>query len=481
MDTRTEHYLQSTSEILRNFLLTSQLNRKQADNLQVAARLVDCLLIEASIAKDAADSYVSSVRNLLPDLEQAVVDVSDIISSLKDYGGDFTAFLADVAGLQRALSGMDDQAAVRLARSLQKYDADYADAVYSRGIALANNERAENRSGAVNVRHFDEAALLEFIRAQLPGNSKAKIESSGFVSGGHSKFTLAIELTGTNTIPPEIILRGDASDQFSGADVAYEHRLQKALYEHSICVPRPLALEESGSVFGSPFMLSERASGSTIGHMFDMPEPDEKVLIDIARHLAAIHEISIEDLGDWVSNANNKTSDKVLEWLELGYRDLSATGLHSATFEAAFSWLRENAILNDAAPRTLVHGDFGLNNLLIEGSDVQAILDWEFAHVGNPAYDLGYFYYMARALGSWDQFLESYASSGGALPDEEQLNYSILLASTRLGVQCAQAHSAFDAGLAGIGAARVISNQYVNESILRMSETLDRIFERVGR
>ena len=485
MNSKIEHYLQSTAELLRNLARASQIEGKQADDLQVAIRLVDCLLIETSTGRDAADRYIDAVQNLLPAIERALTNrgnaesVDTIIRlGVDKVSVDFNSFLADVARTQRALSELDDSAATQLTRSLQKYDADYADAIFSEGLARATKAEADNRSGAVNIKKYDEASLLEYIKQQMPGNSSATIESSDFIPGGHSKFTLGIGLTGVSTIPSEIILRADASDQFSGGNVAYEYHLQNVLYERGVGVPKPLALEETGAVFGSPFMLSERASGETIGHMFNMPGADEKVLVDIAGQLAAIHKIPVEEFGDSVDNANNKISHKVLEWLELGHRDLEATGFHSATFEAAFSWLKKNADLNDTAVRVLVHGDFGLNNLLIENSEVQAVLDWEFAHIGNPAYDLGYFYFMAQALGSWDLFLESYVKAGAALPAEEQLNYNILFAATRLGVQCVQAQSAFDAGLAGIGAARVISNQYVNESILRMSGTMERIAER---
>jgi len=35
----------------------------------------------------------------------------------------------------------------------------------------------------------------------------------------------------------------------------------------------------------------------------------------------------------------------------------------------------------------IVHGDFGPQNVLIDGGEVSALLDWEFAHVGEPVED----------------------------------------------------------------------------------------------
>ena len=42
-------------------------------------------------------------------------------------------------------------------------------------------------------------------------------------------------------------------------------------------------------------------------------------------------------------------------------------------------------------PLTLTHGDFRLGNVLCDGEDVAAVVDWEIWSVGDPRIDLGYF------------------------------------------------------------------------------------------
>ena len=490
MDPRTRHYLISATEILRSLASSSQfqrqLRRKQLDDLHTASRLLDLLLIEASTAPTAAGDYWRSVHSLLPKIEDAIEETADTeeirlsVARLKEFNcesclASLDEFLQVGAELQKGLCHLDDPAIHQHALALLKSDSDYAEKLFSAGLAAAGPADSDGGGSPVNVREYDERALLKFVADQFPGNRGARIEKSGFIAGGHSKFSMAIELSGVSNIPNRMILRGDAEGMFSGADVASEYRLHRELFALGINVPEPLAVEETGKVFGSPFMLSEWVDGSIIGHMFMLPAPDEKVLVDVARNLAAIHAIPPDTFGDWLDNANASASHKFLTWLELGYRDLGQSDLHSATFETAFAWLRRNATRNDLAPRTLVHGDYGLNNMLVRNREVKAVVDWEFAHLGNPAYDLAYFYFMAQALGSWELFLESYAGMGVPLPEEDQLNYCMLLAATRLGVQCAQAHSAFNAGLSTSATARVVSNQYVNESILRISSVLDRV------
>ena len=70
-------------------------------------------------------------------------------------------------------------------------------------------------------------------------------------------------------------------------------------------------------------------------------------------------------------------------------------------FELAFRWLR--ARLPPAARRALVHGDYRIGNVIFGPEGVRAILDWELAHVGDPAEDLGWLCVRAWRFGSDDK------------------------------------------------------------------------------
>lgn len=49
--------------------------------------------------------------------------------------------------------------------------------------------------------------------------------------------------------------------------------------------------------------------------------------------------------------------------------------------------------------RSLVHGDFGANNVLWDGHEISGVLDWENAMIGDPLYDRANIYF-------WDPWLE---------------------------------------------------------------------------
>jgi len=54
----------------------------------------------------------------------------------------------------------------------------------------------------------------------------------------------------------------------------------------------------------------------------------------------------------------------------------------------AFIWLKAHL---PVAPRvSLLHGEYRPGNFLYEGSQIRAVVDWEYAHLGDPVEDLGW-------------------------------------------------------------------------------------------
>ncbi|THV40490.1 phosphotransferase family protein [Glycomyces buryatensis] len=76
---------------------------------------------------------------------------------------------------------------------------------------------------------------------------------------------------------------------------------------------------------------------------------------------------------------------------------------------------------SDVDGQVLVHGDFGPNNLLLDPvtCEVTAVVDWEFAHVGDPVEDLAWCEWIVRThhpdrIDTVDGFFAAYA---GPVPD----------------------------------------------------------------
>ena len=99
-----------------------------------------------------------------------------------------------------------------------------------------------------------------------------------------------------------------------------------------------------------------------------------------------------------------------------------------ATFEWAFRWLTSHE--PPPSPPVLIHGDYQLGNLLVDGTDLTGVLDWEWVRIGEANEDLAWFCLRAwrfgapaslgaGGLGSIESFLAVYREASGATADAE--------------------------------------------------------------
>ena len=74
-------------------------------------------------------------------------------------------------------------------------------------------------------------------------------------------------------------------------------------------------------------------------------------------------------------------------WQRL-YAELDSVDEPHPAIELGIAWCRERLPLE--RPRVVTHGDFRIGNLMVDGAGIAAVLDWEFAHIGDPAEDLAW-------------------------------------------------------------------------------------------
>lgn len=448
--------------------------------------LASHLLVEMTTAADIKKATMREYASLARDIEEALTArhvSAQKAQELKQIAADedadrFEACLALAREVQLVLRDLGGAEADALQLRLAQLEGAHGNRVLDALAQHVASDSTENpAAGAGQTKTFDREKLAAFIARSFPEETGVQIAECKFISGGSSKYTMGISLTGVTSLPKEIILRGDSTSSagYGGASAIDEFRLFKVLDEHGICIPTPLAAEPSGDVFGSPFMLVERRPGAMLGHFFNLPKPNKALGLDLAKQLAGIHRISPAAIGDWIKGAKVSTSEQVAATIEESFASWEALQRPSPLFETAFKWLRDNVAVMDRS-RGLVHGDYSLHNILVEGSRVSAILDWEFAHIGNPAYDLGYFYDQAASLTTWQEFLDAYQAAGGSLPSAEELDYSMLFATTRLGVMTCQAEAAYRAGIAGgLFMALTFGRYCHNITLKRMDKILRRV------
>ncbi len=280
-------------------------------------------------------------------------------------------------------------------------------------------------------------SLPAVLGPMLGGN--VAIDNLRALTGGASRTTWAFDAV-TGEARRSLILRiGPPDDVHAGMEL--EARAQAAAAATGAPVPHVLVADDSPAALGNPFLICDEIKGETIVRRIQRTLDKDggaagraRLLGQCAQALAAIHRAD--------SNLPGLIHvDQLEEWRER----LDAMNDTTATFEWAFRWLAANRPA--PSPTVLVHGDYRMGNLIVDGSTLAAVLDWELVQIGEVYEDLAWFCIRAwrfgapasRAaggLGSVEDFLAAYQQAGGATVDREAFHWWLVLATLRWGVIC---------------------------------------------
>jgi aminoglycoside phosphotransferase (APT) family kinase protein len=283
------------------------------------------------------------------------------------------------------------------------------------------------------------ARLAAYLSAQL----RVDVRVSGLarLPGGASRETWAFDAeVGGRSLP--LVLRRDPPGRPGARDCAHELLLLRAAAAAGVPVPAPRWGESSPDVLDAPFLVMERVEGETIPRRI-LREPAlagarERLVGQCGAALARIHRADRDGLG-FLGEPQTPAQ------LVASQRDtLDALGEPHPVFELALRWLAERSPA--ARPPALVHGDFRVGNVIVGAEGLRAVLDWELAHAGDPAEDLGWFCVRAwrfgrdgmpaGGLGSREDLLAAYRAAGGADVGAEDLRFWEVYGTLRWGVMC---------------------------------------------
>jgi aminoglycoside phosphotransferase (APT) family kinase protein len=207
------------------------------------------------------------------------------------------------------------------------------------------------------------------------------------LAGGHSGLTHVVDLRTTSGRVSAVVRATPPGRRPVGRhDVLRQARIMGALGRNSD-VPVPAVLfTDAGD---PPFFGCELVPGVAIDPILGDPQPGETPELIAASWTAAIellarlHTTPLEQVG--VADEPREPGDEVEIW---------ARTMRAAKLEDDRLATRLEAALRATTPsRTttgLVHGDFRLGNILMDGAEPRAIIDWEIWSVGDPAVDLGW-------------------------------------------------------------------------------------------
>jgi aminoglycoside phosphotransferase (APT) family kinase protein len=232
--------------------------------------------------------------------------------------------------------------------------------------------------------------------------------------------------------------------------IAGEFKLIELAGAAGVPAPHPVAVEPDGGRFGSAGMLMSFVEGTSVGpRILRKPEFETaraRLTEQLGSALARIHAIDAAALeGVLPGGTGDPARAQIDEW----ERRLDEIGNPLPAVELGLRWLRENAP-EPAEPR-LVHGDFRLGNFIVDERGLAAVIDWELAHLGDPAEDIGWLSIRSWRFGNDDrpvagvgnlkEFLGAYEAAGGRPPDRERIRYWEAFGNVKWAVICArQAH-----------------------------------------
>jgi aminoglycoside phosphotransferase (APT) family kinase protein len=287
---------------------------------------------------------------------------------------------------------------------------------------------------------LDLARLSGYLRSRVP-DLAAEPLSAELIAGGRSNLTYRVCAGGT-----EFVLRRPPLGHVlaTAHDMAREHRVISALAGTPVPVPEAIALCEDPEPLGAPFYLMSHLPGTVYrdpAQTGPLGADGRRALADaMVDTLAALHRVDPDAVGlaDF-GHPEGYLARQVRRWA--GQLDRSRSrelpGIDELRDRLAGS-------VPESGPPAIVHGDYRLDNLIIDSDhEVAAVLDWEMATLGDPLTDLG------LLLVYWDLAGIGLGATHGFPPGSEllarygatqDLGWYVGLGSYKLAVICEGIH-----------------------------------------
>ncbi|MEZ5573945.1 MAG: phosphotransferase family protein [Halioglobus sp.] len=248
--------------------------------------------------------------------------------------------------------------------------------------------------------------LLHWLQAQHPQASKLSLSDFSVPAAGASNETLLFDLQWQqegkhHTQSLVARLQPSGPGVFPEYALDQQYRAMSLLADTEVPVPTLCGFEPDPSVLGTPFYLMERIAGKVITE-------------NPPYHMEGwFRELTPQQRGTvWRGGISAAASVNRQDWRALGfdYLDQPAFGATPLQQQLAYyrrfltyaetrgriypklratqAWLETNQPQDE--PVALCWGDAKAANLLLDGTEVVGVLDWEMVHLGNPVDDLAW-------------------------------------------------------------------------------------------
>jgi aminoglycoside phosphotransferase (APT) family kinase protein len=242
---------------------------------------------------------------------------------------------------------------------------------------------------------LDWARLVAWLREHLPacevpGLDVTREPEVAQFPGGHSNLTYLVRFGDV-----DIVVRRPPFGPVppTAHDMAREFRWLSAMHGVFPLAPRPYLLCDDLDVVGSVFYTMERRRGLVVRAeeppALENPLARRRLSEAMVDTLAGLHAIDVHANGlATLGKPAGFVERQVRGWSERWHRS-QTTPLPE--MDALAEWLRVR-LPGDPPVPAVVHGDFKLDNVMLDPDDVGrivAVFDWEMSALGDPLVDLG--------------------------------------------------------------------------------------------
>ena len=283
---------------------------------------------------------------------------------------------------------------------------------------------------------------FERFLAEVAPDLGATVTSVTPITGGYSRFTSVADIRTADGSEQKLVLRADPpiGHGVFDSDRDDEWKLLLALWDvDAVDIARPRFYDATGERLGSKTIVMDHVEGTplqlSLGSAGDVGAA-RSTFLHVA---AALQQIPVSILPQSMDKQQDWDAyiDSAIDIYDRAEREL---GDSSPVVRYVAGWLRGNR--PPPVPLGVVHGDFQPGNILIGDGRPPVVIDWEFARVGDPREDIGYYSGspLPNSLYSADPqaFLDEYRALTGYTDEqvnEEVMAYFFILGMAELFVQ----------------------------------------------
>jgi aminoglycoside phosphotransferase (APT) family kinase protein len=277
---------------------------------------------------------------------------------------------------------------------------------------------------------LDDLARRATAAAQTwaPGCSVSDVQP---LTGGASSLTFTALVAGGRVAGERIVLKvaPPGLEPVRNRDVARQARLMRALAgAPGVRVPAVYFEDDGAPPEVSPFHAMNVVAGECLEPILTEVPPETRPRIPerafgAARMLAALHRVDPDSVG--LGTEKRYTLDGEIKRWTRAFETVDER--MSERYREAEKLLVDT--MPPALPDAVCHGDYRLGNMLCDGTEVAALIDWEIWSLSDPRLDLAWFLFftdeakhpMASNPGPTNMptaqaLLDAYVDESGALP-----------------------------------------------------------------